>query len=212
MNELADWNNTAVIVPAYEAAAHIGELARRLGAVTDLARVLVIDDGSTDDTAARCQAAGFRVICHGVNRGKGAALQTGLQAAYAGGSRFAFSLDADLQHEPEAMPLFLEEQRRSGADLVYGRRNLSVREMPWPRVCSNRLTSNIVSYRAGQRVHDSQCGYRVYRLEPLAALRLCAQGYQLEPEVLLQLAKSARGLVLFPYAPFMAKSVATSGM
>ncbi|MCD4829789.1 MAG: glycosyltransferase family 2 protein [Candidatus Cloacimonetes bacterium] len=191
MNEhqSATWNNTAVVIPAYEASRHLSSLFERLGRVCGLERVYVVDDGSVDDTAELCKRAGVRLLRHAANRGKGAALRTGLSQALTDGWEWGLTLDADLQHEPESMPRFLAEQRRSGTDLVYGRRCFSRRLMPWPRIASNRLTSLLVSIACRRRVYDSQCGFRLYRLNRLRFAELRTERYQFETEALFMVAR-----------------------
>ena len=186
---IATWNNTAIVVPAYRAAHHLPALFARVEQVCGLERMYVVDDGSGDDTPDVCRSHGVRLVRHEENQGKGAALRTGLRQAHADGWQWAVTLDADLQHEPESMPRFLARQRATGASLVYGRRCFSRKVMPWPRIASNRLTSLMVSLTCRQRVHDSQCGYRLYRLEPLAELSFRTSRYQFESEVLFKLAK-----------------------
>lgn len=187
--EPAQSSNTAVVVPAYMAAHHLPALFTRLQKVCALDHVYMVDDGSTDDTADICRQHGVRLIVHEHNRGKGAALRTGMRQAFKDGFAWGATIDADLQHDPESLPRFLAEQRRSGADLVYGRRCFSTRFMPWPRIASNRLTSLMVSHLCRQRVFDSQCGFRLYRLKAMDMLTFDTDQYQFESEALFKLAK-----------------------
>src|ERR1043166_7640698 len=102
----------AVVVPAYQAAAAVGAVVA--GVRTDLpdATVYVVDDGSTDDTGAAAVAAGAIVLRHQRNRGKGAALASGMARAIGDGAGMLATLDADGQHSPQALPLLLEPLRR----------------------------------------------------------------------------------------------------
>ena len=138
------------LIPAYEEGPRIGGVV--LGATAHLP-VLVVDDGSTDDTAARAEAAGATVLVQRPNRGKGAALRAG----FALGPRARFdavvTLDADGQHDPAEIPAFLDALERTAADLIVGRRDFSL--MPPVRRLSNRLGGLAISWAAGRR-HPGQ--------------------------------------------------------
>jgi len=129
------------------------------------------------------------VVRHDVNRGKGAALATGYRHALDAGWEWAYTLDADGQHLPAEMPRFLEAARRDGLDVVVGTRMADPAGMPWIRRATNRFTSAVVSRLAGQRIPDSQCGYRLFRVAPLAGLVLRTVRYDTESEILVRLAR-----------------------
>ena len=113
-----------------------------------------------------------------------------MQKASQLGYHFAFSLDSDEQHKPSHIPQFLQKQNETGAGIVLGKRELKTPLMPWQRICSNKLTSLMVSLTLRQQVTDSQCGYRLYCLEPIAHLHLKTKRYQFETEILLKMAKT----------------------
>ncbi|WP_448334640.1 glycosyltransferase family 2 protein [Bellilinea sp.] len=144
------------LIPAYNEAAHIGGVVR---AARQYLPVLVIDDGSTDDTAAQASAAGAQVLVQQPNQGKGAALLRGLSAALEQGTQAVITLDADGQHDPAEIPAFLERWTLTGADLIIGRRNF--RQMPAVRRLSNTLGTALFSWAAGQPIPDNQSGYRL---------------------------------------------------
>jgi glycosyltransferase involved in cell wall biosynthesis len=183
----ADW---AVLVPAYREAEHVGDVVR--GIRRRAPRVIVVDDGSDDATAARAEEAGAQVIRHDVNRGKGAAVQTGLRHARAAGLEFVIVMDADGQHDPEDIPAFIEAYRRTGDPVLVGNRMADPRGMPLLRRHTNRFMSVLLSRKMGQRVPDTQNGFRLYRLDVLPEAPLNAQRFAAESEILLELA--ARGL------------------
>ena len=175
----------AVIVPAYRAARTIGQVIARVQRASPGATVLVVDDGSEDDTAARAQAAGAAVASHERNRGKGCALATGLDAALAlEGMRFAVTLDADGQHPPEAIPALLAPLLAGAADLVVGARRRAADVMPRGRRFTNWLSSTLVSRALGVRVPDSQSGYRAMTREVAARVRPGGRRYEFETEFL----------------------------
>src|ERR1700694_2434784 len=107
-----------VVIPAYQEAKalrHVVQEVRRL-----VPRVVVVDDGSTDDTANEALAGGAIVLRHVVNLGQGAALQTGIDYALMQGAEFLFTFDADGQHRAESLAAMAEVQEKTDADVVLG--------------------------------------------------------------------------------------------
>jgi glycosyltransferase involved in cell wall biosynthesis len=151
-----------VIVPAHNEGPRIGAVVR---AVAEQGLpVLVIDDGSGDDTAGEARAAGARVLALQPNRGKGGALKAGFAEALAEapeGGRWAalLTLDGDGQHDPAELPALLEAWKTRGADLVIGARDY--KEMPPIRWFTNTLSRKLFSWAVGQDVPDNQSGYRL---------------------------------------------------
>lgn len=153
--------NVAALIPAYYEEKHIREVASRSKAQLDT--VLVIDDGSTDKTSEEATAAGVEVLRHEKNAGKGAAIKTGLKALLARDSvEFILILDGDGQHLPEEIPSFLTAANETGAPMIVGNRMSDVRTMPFVRKCTNRFMSWKISRIIGQRVPDTQCGFRMF--------------------------------------------------
>jgi glycosyltransferase involved in cell wall biosynthesis len=160
--------------------------APRIGAVVDGARahlaVLVVDDGSADDTADRARAAGATVIEQRPNQGKGAALRTGFRRALAEGADAILTLDADGQHDPAEIPAFLAAWSADPRpDLVVGRRDF--RSMPPARRLSNELGGRAFSWAVGRSIPDNQSGYRlVSRRLAEATLESDEPGFAFEVE------------------------------
>jgi glycosyltransferase involved in cell wall biosynthesis len=155
-----DRSNVAAVIPAYHEEVHVGGVAERVRAQLD--HVLVVDDGSTDATAARARAAGAEVIVHPVNRGKGEAIKSGLRHWLADEAiRFIVLLDADGQHLPEEIGRFLAAASATPAALLIGTRMNDVREMPFVRRTVNCYMSRRISRLCRQDVPDTQCGYRM---------------------------------------------------
>ncbi|MBN1556775.1 MAG: glycosyltransferase family 2 protein [Lentisphaerae bacterium] len=179
-----------VLMPAYNEAERVGEAVR--GARRHAPEVVVIDDGSTDDTAAEAERAGAVVLRHDRNRGKGAALQTGFRYAQEKGVECVIAMDADGQHDPEEIPLFLETYRRTGLPVLIGDRMTNVRGMPRVRRWTNRYMSRLLSRRIGQVIPDTQNGYRLYRCDSLPARPLGSARFAADSEILLEMA--ARGV------------------
>ena len=126
--------------------------------------VLVVDDGSTDDTALVAAAAGAKVLRLPVNVGVGAALRTGFRYAVRNGFKRVVQIDADLQHPPAAIPLLIEAAEE-GAELVIGSRFGSGYDHGI-RLLGMRILSGLVSRRIGTRINDPTSGFKVVT-EPL---------------------------------------------
>ena len=149
----------AAVIPAYQEQKHIDDVVRRTRQV--LERVLVVDDGSRDKTAARAREAGAEVIVHPQNRGKGEAIKTGLRYWHELDFIWVFILDADGQHRPEEIVRFIAAATSDGASLLIGNRMKNVKSMPLLRRVVNRYTSTKISRACGQDVPDTQCGFRM---------------------------------------------------
>jgi glycosyltransferase involved in cell wall biosynthesis len=176
----------AALVPAYQAAAKLGEVLERLQALEPPPAVLVVDDGSRDDTAAVARGRGARVLSFPENRGKGHALLAGF-AALRGEFDAVVTLDADGQHPPECLP-DLVRAAEGGADLVLGVRERTA-DMPLARRFANGFSSGWATWLAGQQVSDSQCGYRLHSRRLLERTPLTPGRYEVETELLVRAAR-----------------------
>ena len=182
---------TLVIIPCKNLEAEVGDVVRGvLGLDLDL-DVVVVNDGSTDRTSASAGAAGAHVLEHKTNLGKGAALKTGFEYAVDKGYDAAITMDGDGQHEPSAIPDFLDALERCDADVIIGSRMDAVGEMPKLRIWTNRTTSRIVSLLAGQEISDSQSGYRLIKVSVLRDVvkSFVTTRYDTESELLIRAAR-----------------------
>src|SRR5262249_47336551 len=139
--------HVAAVIPAFNEARSIAEVVAGIRAIVD--RVIVVDDGSTDATADRAPTAGAEVIHHRANRGKGAAVRSGLARVLEGHYTHVLLLDADLQHLPEEAASLVAEADRSGADVVIGERRFDRSRMPAARYHANRIGSRALSWFVG---------------------------------------------------------------
>ena len=185
----ADYINTAVIVPVYNSSVYLEELVSRISKFFSIHNIYIINDGSTDNSGKICLDLKVNVINFLHNSGKGAALNAGFIQARKDGFAFAFSIDSDLQHNPEFIPEFIEQQNRTNADLIIGVRDFNLRKMPVTRILSNCLTTMIVSFFIGKKIQDSQSGYRLYNLLKFEDVVFHTKRYQFETEILFKIAK-----------------------
>jgi len=173
-----------VILPSYQEAGRIGNVIERVREYCF--DIVVIDDGSTDATADEAEKTGVVVLRHEVNRGKGAAVTTGLNYARENGFEFVIAMDGDGQHDPADIPVFVEAYRRTGDRAILGNRMADPRTMPPVRRLTNRFMSWLLSRRMRQRVPDTQCGYRLYKCEGFPAVSEESQRFDFDSEVLLK--------------------------
>ncbi len=185
------------LIAAYNEAATIADVVR--GVRPHVSHVMVVDDGSSDGTAGLAAAAGAEVVRHAVNRGKGAAIQSGLASLMARPFSHVLFLDGDLQHAPGDAPALIEAARRGDGDLIIGERPFDRRTMPRARYYTNTISSWVISTCfIGQRVADAQSGYRLIQTDALRRLRLSGRGYEIETEMLIKLARRGARIARVP--------------
>jgi glycosyltransferase involved in cell wall biosynthesis len=192
--------NVLAVVPAFQAeksvAAVVSGLLRELSGDAE-PRVLVVDDGSTDRTAAEAERAGAVLLRHPKNLGKGAALRSGLHFAREAGFGAIVSVDADGQHPPdEAARVARSDAPREA--LVLGVRDLVRDGAPLANRFSNEFSNVFLSWFGGVRIHDSQCGLRRYPVPETLALDARSDGYAFEAEALLRAARLGWRIVELP--------------
>jgi len=176
-----------VIVPAYHEEKCIGRVIREIH--EHCPDVVVVDDGSTDNTLLVAEQAGAIVIRHETNMGKGIALNSGFSYAQQNGFDFVIVMDADGQHAPGEIPRFVEAYVRTGIPVLIGNRMADVHSMPLVRRCTNRFMSWLLSREMGQYVPDTQCGFRLYRSDVIPFVSTESVGYAAESEILLHIAE-----------------------
>jgi len=184
--------SACAIVPAFDAAATVGQVVRELRSWLDVP-VIVVDDGSADTTGDVARRAGAVVLRHPTNRGKGAALRTGLSEAARQGIPLAVTVDADGQHPAESARSVLHGSEDPRA-LVLGVRDLVRDGAPRSNRFGNGVSNFFISRLARRPLRDTQCGLRRYPVEETLALGSHADGYAFEGEVVLR--ALARGVPL----------------
>ncbi|UJS17648.1 MAG: glycosyltransferase family 2 protein [Candidatus Jettenia sp.] len=177
-------SDICVVIPAYNASATIKDVVR--GALKYVSRVIVADDGSTDDTASAASKAGAEVLVIEKNKGKGNALKLLFQKAIEEGYRSVISMDADGQHDPEDIPQFIAIYTRYPDDIIVGSRMHEKEKIPRARYNSMCIARFYISLVANQFLEDTQCGFRLYPLSIIKRLRLMTERYVTETELLIK--------------------------
>ena len=177
-------SQTAAVIPAYQDEKHIGDIVRRVRQRLD--HVLVIDDGSNDQTAQRAREAGAEVIVHDQNRGKGDAIKTGLGHWLDREVTWVSLLDSDGQHLPEEIDRFIAAASSATQPSFFiGNRMSDVAAMPFIRRVVNCYMSRRISRLCGQKIPDTQCGFRMLDRQLIPELLGGGDRYDYETEVLI---------------------------
>jgi glycosyltransferase involved in cell wall biosynthesis len=184
----------AALIPCFHEGRFIRDIAQRTAAQVD--SLLVVDDGSSDNTTDEACAGGAQVIRHRVNLGKGAAIKTGLTHLLEHSpARYFILLDGDGQHLPEEIPHFITAARESNALFVVGNRMSYTAKMPAVRRVTNQTMSWMISGVVGQPIPDSQCGFRMFHRDLARKfLQGRSTGYDFETEMLALAARLGCGI------------------
>lgn len=172
------------VIPAYNAADTIQQVVR--GTFNHVSRVIVADDGSTDNTSQAASEAGAEIILIEKNAGKGNALKRLFQHAANQGYDAVISIDADNQHNPEEIPLFLKAHRKYPDEIILGSRMHEKEKIPRARYNSMLIARFFVSLAANQFIEDTQCGFRLYPLSLIKKMTLTTDRYVTETEILIK--------------------------
>ena len=180
-----------VIIPAYNEAGTIRRVATRT--LHYIERVVVVDDGSTDQTVASLRELPVTMLRHTQNLGKSAALRRGMQYAVAQGASAIITLDGDGQHDPADIPALLAMHRRNPRAIVVAARRRHRRTIPRLRVLAQRIADFWISVAAGCAITDSQSGFRLYPVSAWTAAGWpcdSASGFVFESEILIEAGRS----------------------
>ncbi len=173
--------NYRIIVPVYNGGNFITSFIKRVP-IELYKYLLFVNDGSSDNTEDRLNAADVEYISYPDNRGKGGALSAGIGYCQACGVEYAIVIDVDLQHPPEDLGKFTTFEPNT---IQLGYRALR-KPMPLHRKVSNFLTSLFISVRTNTVIKDSQCGFRAFPMALFTGLDFVSRGFQLESEMLIR--------------------------
>ncbi|PIQ89867.1 MAG: dolichyl-phosphate mannose synthase [Candidatus Omnitrophica bacterium CG11_big_fil_rev_8_21_14_0_20_42_13] len=180
-------DKVCIIIPAYNESEGIGPLLNKLKSLG--LSIVVVDDGSTDDTVDIALKNGAVVLKQGRNCGKGAALKRGFEYILNSDYETAITIDADGQHDPGSIINFINIQKETLADIVIGNRMRNTENMPLSRIVTNRFMSWIISHASKQKIPDTQCGFRLIQRKVLENVVLYTSRYDMESEILIKAAK-----------------------
>lgn len=181
-----------VVIPAYNEAATVRDVALR--ARQQCTHVIVVDDGSTDSTAEVLAGLDVTLLRNEMNLGKAGSLCRGFERALAGGAAGVITLDADGQHAPEEIPLFIKQSLDEPSAFLIGARRRDQRKTSFWRYGANRVADFWIGWAAAAPIEDSQSGFRLY---PAALLRAIdvpherARSFVFESEILIEAARRA---------------------
>ena len=173
-----------VIIPAYNEQKHIGPVVKSAKSFVD--NVVVVDDGSRDKTSEVAEKSRVTVLKHVVNLGKGSALKTGCEYAIQKGAEKIISLDADGQHKPEQIPVFLNKLKNK--DVVFGYRTFD-KKMPFVFRVGNSIINYMTKLIFGIELKDTQCGYRAFRVKAYRKIKWDSNDYRMESEMVVNTAR-----------------------
>lgn len=185
---------TCVIIPAYNESKTIARLINSIRGYA--ADTVVVDDGSTDNTAELARQSGAVVLSFGYNAGKGKALKDGFVYAVKNGYDAVIAMDADGQHSPDDLVNIMNAAAEAG--IVVGNRMDDPENMPPSRFATNLLMSLIISLICGHNIPDTQCGYRLIKTDVLKKINLISLNYEIESELLIKASRLGFKIVSVP--------------
>jgi glycosyltransferase involved in cell wall biosynthesis len=179
-----------ILIPAYNASKTISAVIDKTDSIirslSQTYQILIVNDGSSDETIKTIENKNAIVITHDRNTGKGSALKTGFAFAAENNYTAVITLDADNQHDPTEITKFIREFFENDFDIIIGSRKRSVKSMSPARIFSNWCTSWLLSLRTGCRIPDSQSGYRLIKTDLLRKVNLITNRYETESELIIE--------------------------
>jgi len=176
-----------IVIPVYNEASVIGSVLKELQRA-GYANLIVVDDGSTDTTSQIARESHAITLRHSLNRGKGAAVRTGIEAARMLDADIVVTFDGDGQHDPEDIQN-LAREIENGQDVVLGKRNFDEKHIPYYRAVANRIGNFITWVIYGLWVNDSQSGLRAYSRRAFDLIQTETDRYEYDSEVIREIAK-----------------------
>ena len=177
------------LIPAYNESRSIGEVLDRVAALPLDKQVIVVDDGSTDDTAALVEARDGVLLLRQHNQGKGAAIRRAIEHI---DGEIAVIQDADMEYDPAEVPRLIEPIERGAADVVYGSRlrgGEAQRAYMFWHLVGNRFLSLLTGVLYNTTISDMETGYKAFRSEVLRSLDLRQSDFAIEPEITAKVCK-----------------------
>ena len=185
-----------ILIPAHNEARTIAAVVRAVRAKG--LSVVVVDDGSSDGSSQLARDAGATVLVNFKNQGKGFSLQRGFDYIISREYEALITMDADGQHAVDDLDGVVRLYEASRPDIICGNRMQEHKGMPFVRLVTNAVMSGLISMVCRQRIHDSQCGYRLIRAEVLRNVTLSSSAFEIESEVLIKASKKGYGIASVP--------------
>lgn len=187
-----------VIIPTYNNASTIMAVVSSVLQYT--ANLIVVNDGSTDDTEQLLKTApGITLVSYPLNKGKGFALRSGFKKAIQSGYQYAITIDSDGQHFASDLPVFIHKLQQEGESLIMGARNMdTAANVPGKSSFGNRFSNFWYKFETGITLPDTQTGYRLYPLRPISKMKFFTRKYEFEIEVIVRLAWAGIKVVSVP--------------
>ena len=185
-----------ILIPAYNAQDTLGSVLKKIEPLKS--DIVVVDDGSSDETKRLALENRVQLLEHPLNLGKGAALRTGFQYILQRDYRVVITLDADGQHDPSEIPFLLKIFQSIKPDILIASRATEFDKMTFLRRFWNRLGVKAVSRLCHSDITDSQSGFRLIRTEVLRAVELSTSRFETELELLIKACKKGFGVLCVP--------------
>ncbi len=181
--------NIYIVIPAYNEEKVIADVAKEIRDA-GYEKIIIVDDGSADETfSAAKQINGATALRHKLNRGKGAAAKTGIEAAKLLGADIIITMDADGQHDPKDIARLISPIASEECDVVLGSRLMNPEGMPWYKIIHNKIGNAITWYLYGLWVTDSQSGLRAYSRRAAEVINTLGDRYEYDSEVIREIYK-----------------------
>lgn len=175
-----------IVLPAYNEEAVIKDVIREIQAA-GYRNIIVVDDGSHDQTFEKAKEMDVIALRHPINRGKGAATKTGIEAAKLLGAGIIVTMDSDGQHNPADIARLIEPIQKNHCDVVLGTRLKNPKGMPWYKIIANHIGNAITWYFYGLYVSDSQSGFRAYSRHASELINTKTDRYEYDSEVIREI-------------------------
>lgn len=175
------------IIPAFNEAGSILEVIK--GVQGFGVEAIVVDDGSSDETSLIAEKQGCDIIRHNTRSGKGLSLKDGFEYALEQRYELVFTIDADGQHDPADIPIFLNRHKQFDSAAIIGNRMKDPKDMPFVRVMTNKFMSYVISKICHQHIPDTQCGYRLFTRKAISCIDIRSRKFEIESEILVKLSR-----------------------
>ena len=203
VSELFDRYKACIILPTYNNHASLGNVIER--SLQQTKHVIVVNDGSTDQTLSLLDKYPIQIVSYFPNHGKGYALRKGFEYAFSKGYEYAVTIDTDGQHYPEDSSIFLQKLIDVPGSFLIGARNLNQTNVPGKSTFGNRFSNFWFRLETGIRLPDTQSGFRLYPIAGMHGMRFFTNKYEFEIESMVRCAWKGIPILPVPIQVFYPK-------